>query len=170
MKLRDLMNENNRQDLYHFCGIETLFKIIESDRLGALGLPVSLTRNKNFNQQSQIFNETDVRFTINTNKLQQRYKLIPYHWGADKFYNRNNDSSNSFEDQSEEQTTKPISGFKDFVKETTVKEINLWDYLDEDNWQYLTSVCRFFKKDPEDISYNDLETYLLKSEYKVKII
>ena len=61
MKLRNILNENNYQDLYHFRSIAQLFEIIKTNKLGLYANHgVSLTRNKNFSKQSNIFKNMEV--------------------------------------------------------------------------------------------------------------
>lgn len=166
--LNNLLNENNFQDLYHFTDVKSLLKIIEDNQLGEDSAEVSLTRNKNLNKHS-IGKHKTVKIVIDGNKLRHNYKLRPYHWGSDTFWKSSGSDPAKFNDEFEEQTEKPIKNLIKYVKEITVPEVDLWDYLDEDNWEYLGPVCRYFNRDPETISFNDIETFLLKSGFKINI-
>jgi len=155
--------------LYHFCGIDRLINIIDSNQIGIYN-SVSFTRNKIFDKTSKIFNGESVRIKLDGDKISNNYKIYPYHWGGDKFYNSKRIQSDKYEDQQEEQIDKPLKNASNYILETTVKEIDLWDYLDEDHFDYIKPIAKVYNKEPEELSYNDLEQYLLDSKFKVKIV
>jgi hypothetical protein len=69
-------------NLYHYTNIKKLPYILKDNKLkvGALQSidAISFTRNKNLHKEDTLIN-TDVRFTIDGDKLSDKYKIGPFH-------------------------------------------------------------------------------------------
>lgn len=119
--MRDLLKENNYQDLYHFTDIGALFFILETNSLKTDNNRISLTRNKNFDKHSTEFNDMDCRITVDANKLKNKYKLKPYDWAGDPEFKNDPWFNGKLEDQSEEVIEGSVNNFSQYIKQINIK-------------------------------------------------
>ena len=172
MIIRLILNEaKNIGFLYHFTTIPSLINILLSNKLES---PISLTRNKNFNKVTSII-PTEARITLDGSLLSNNYKISPFNYGYRKKWVSDKGKTEfkniwdpEFEDQSEEVINKDIINLKKYIKEINVNEIDMWDYLDEDYIHHLDQLSYYLGKKTEDLSYDDIERFLLKNKVVIK--
>ena len=168
----NFINEGKqRGDLYHLTTIISLLKIIDSNTLGDVSLgkyaTVSLTRNKNFYKETKII-PNECYLTIDGDKLSTKYKIKPYQWHKNHFFNKKTDNTSSIEDQYEEEVQGYIKNIKRYVKEIIIFDIDLDPIIFDDD--YAPQIGEILNMKYDEIRHIDIINWIKSKGYKLKII
>lgn len=123
IKLKQILNEMPITSLlYHFTQPQSILKILKEDILRASADygNVSFTRNKNLTTGGGQHMFGEIRITFDRNKLNNKYKIIPFKYGIS--------SGVEIPDENEEIIEDNITFVKKYIINITVykKEYNYW--------------------------------------------
>jgi len=119
MKFKNIINENKQIGIiYHFTSIHSAINIIKSNKLvpSVFEKTLSFTRNSNFNKYTREgIDIIEVKFTIDGNKLSNKYKIKPFNFFSDAY-----NLAPEFDEDEERALIKEITNFRSYIKNVIV--------------------------------------------------
>ena len=141
--------------IYHYTTIKNFPDILITNKLKSIYKQVSFTRDKNFHKTERSVG-TEIRFTIDGDKLSDKYKINPYH---DKYLD--------FEDYDRDEKEEIIKGeVKDIMK--YVKSIEI---IDPKKIDYTGRTFHLKYKIPVVVDFVTTKMFMdeISRKYKVKM-
>lgn len=183
---KEFINEGKQVgEIYHFTSLVNAMKILKKDMLrGTIRrtMPtapygVSFTRDKNFNLKGTRFiRGTDIRFSVDGDKLSNRYKIHPHAFLGDKTDPKSYIYRKNLGDEMEEFLITPNKGINNFSKYINSITLNFNEMLSGGKIQvapfdrnYLESLNIDIDVPPNGFM-KQIEEYFRRTKFKINMI